>query len=504
MNLIDESFEPKKPDNSKKTAKIILIVISILVVAIIAIVIAIAYIQNSTLKLYVNGAINEKVKEMMVIEENGDIYFPIKDIAPYLGYESYNGEYTDKSESTSKCYVQSEEEIANFSLNSNKVYKLKTTNNTANYDYFYADKPVKAINGKLYATTDAIEEAFNISFTYDKEKRRIYIYTMPFLIDSYTTKVLDYGYEKISEEFTNKKTVLNNMLVVIRNQNSSYAVIDTAGNTIIEPKYDYIEYLPNSGDFLVKSNNKVGIISSNRQTKVQILYDSLELIDKDTGLYLAKRDNKYGVIDSRGNIKIYIEYDQIGIDNTRFEQNDIKNKYLLDNGMIPARKDKMWGAFDKNGKTVLEFEYDGFGYIASSNKDAINLLMIPDYNVMVASKNKKYLLISSTGEELCYAMLDEIYMSINSGKKHYYMNYNNVTVDVEDFLDQRKVKPVNKNSSDNEDDNMNDDENDDKQNQSVENNVNQNSTSQENEDENNEQIDGTDEEQEMSPEEIVE
>lgn len=491
MNLIDESFEPKKIDNSKNTTKIILIIMSILIVAIIGIVIAIAYIQNSTLKLYVDGALNDKVKEMMVIEENGDIYFPIKEIAPYLGYESYNGEYTDKSESTSKCYVQSKEEIANFSLNSNKVYKLKTSNNTANYDYFYSNKPVKAINGKLYATTDAIEEAFNISFTYDKEKRRVYIYTMSFLVNSYSNRVLDYGYEKISEEFTNKKTVLDNMLVVIKNQNSSYAVIDTAGNVIIEPKYDYIEYLPNSGDFLVKSNNKVGIISANKQTKVQILYDSLELIDKDTGLYLAKKDNRYGVIDSKGNIKIYIEYDQIGIDNTRFEQNDIKNKYLLDNGMIPVRKDKMWGAFDKNGKTVLEFEYDGFGYIASSNRDAINLLMIPEYNVMVASKNKKYLLISPTGEELCYAMLDSIYMTINSGKKYYNMNYNNEIFDVEDFLDERKIKPVNKKSSDEEEENNEEKEN--KQNESIDNKINKNITSQETEENvNNENDDNND------------
>lgn len=454
MNLIDESFESKKTDNSKKIARIILVVMAILVIAIIAIFIAIIYIQDNTLKLYINGVTNETVKSMMVVESDGNIYFPIKEIAPYLGYESFSGEYTDKSEDASKCYIQSDDEIANFALNSNKIYKLSISDSTANYDYFYSSKPVKAMNGKLYASIDAIEEAFNISFTYDSEKQRVYIYTMPYLIDAYASKVLDYGYEAISENFTNKKTVLSDMLVVTKNENKTYAVIDVTGNTIIEPKYDYIEYLPNSGDFLVKSNNKVGIISSNRETKVQILYDSLELIDKDTGLYLAKRDNKYGVIDSRGNIIIYIEYDQIGIDITSFEQNDIKNKYLLDNGMIPVRRDKLWGAFDKNGKTILEFEYDSFGYIASSNKDAINLLMIPDYNVMVACKNKKYTLINSEGIELCYPVLDDVYMVISSGKKYYYMNYNNVTgVSVTDFLDQQGVKST-KNNNTSEEENI--------------------------------------------------
>lgn len=442
MNLIDESFETKKTDNSKKLAKIILAIIIVLVIAIIGIFIALVYIEESTLKLYLNGSVNEKVKEMMIIESDGTVYFPIKDVAAYLGYESYNGEYTDKSEDASKCYIQNDDEIANFALNSNKIYKLTISDDDANYEYYYSNKPVKAMNGKLYATSDTIENAFNISFTYNADKQRVYIYTMPYLIESYTAKVLDYGYEAISDEFTSKKTILNDMLVVTKNK--SYGVIDSKGNTIIEPKYDYIGYLPNSGDFLVKSNNKVGIISAKKETRIQILYDSLELIDSDSGLYLAKKDNKYGVIDSKGNIKIYIEYDQIGIDNTQFEQNNIKNKYLLDNGMIPVRKDKYWGAFNKNGNQILEFKYDSFGYITSSNKDAINLLLIPDYNILIACQNKKYALINSAGEEKVGPILDDVYITINSGKKYYYMNVNDQTLNVEEWLDSVGVKPKSK------------------------------------------------------------
>lgn len=440
MNLIDESFDTKKKDNSKKTAKIILIIISILLIAIIAIFCAILYIQDSTLKLYVNGSASEKVKNMMVVENDGTVYFPIKEVAAYLGYESFNGEYTDKSEDASKCYIQCDDEVANFTLNSNKIYKLTTSDNSANYDYVYASKPVKAINGKLYVTSDGMEKAFNVSFTYNTERNRVHIYTMPYLSDSYASKVLDYGYEKISENFANKKTILNDMLVVTKNEDKIYAVIDVKGNTIIEPKYDYIEYLPNTGDFLVESNKKVGIISAKKETKVQLLYDSLELIDSDTGLYLAKRDKKCGIIDSKGNIKIYIEYDEIGIDNTKFTQNNIKNKYLLDNGMIPARKDKLWGAFDKNGKEIVPFEYDSFGYIATSNKDAINLLIIPEYNMLVAQKNKKYTLINSSGETVVQPVIDDVYMTINSGKKYYYMNVNNQTINIEEWLDSVGVK----------------------------------------------------------------
>lgn len=450
MNLIDEELQPKKKDNSKKMARIILIIISILIIAIIGIVMAIAYIQEKTLKLYVNGSINEKVKQMMVIEDDGTIYFPIKDIASYLGYQSFNGEYTDKSEDQSKCYVQDDNEVANFALNSNKIYKLTLENSDGNYDYYYSKKPVRAINGKLYATSDAIENAFNVSFSYNADNQRAYIYTMPYLIQSYSSKVLDYGYEEISDNYNNKKTILNDMLVVTKDQGKIYAVIDIKGNAVIEPKFDNIEYLPNSGDFLVQSNNKVGIISAKKETKIQLLYDSLELIDSDTGLYLAKKDNKYGVIDSKGNIKIYIEYDQIGIDNTKFEQNNIKNKYLLDNGMILARKDKLWGAFDKNGKQVLDFGFDSFGYVATSNKDAINLLLIPDYNILVACQNKKYALINSAGEMIIRPVLDDAYMTINSGKKYYYMNANDRKINITEFLDEQGPSNNSGNNSTNE------------------------------------------------------
>lgn len=465
MNLIDESFEPTKKDNSKKIARIILIIISILIIAIIAIFAALVYIQDNTLKLYVDGNVNEKVKEMMVVEDDGTIYFPIKDVASYLGYQSYNGEYTDKSEEASKCYIENDNEIANFTLNSNKIYKLTLSNNDANYDYYYAKKPVKAINGKLYVTSDALENAFNVSFTYNGDKKRVYIYTMPYLISSYESRVLDYGYEKISDNYTNEKSILDGMLIVTKNQDKTYAVIDTKGNAIIEPKYDNIEYLPNSGDFLVQSNNKVGIISAKKETKIQLLYDSLELVDSDSGLYIAKRDNKYGVIDSKGNIKVYIEYDEIGIDNSKFEQNNIKNKYLLDNGMIPARKDKYWGAFDKNGKVVLDFEYDSFGYIASSNKDAINLLLIPNYNMMVVCQNKKYALVNSAGKIIIQPILDDVYMTINSGKKYYYMNFNDKKINIEEFLDQQGPNS-----------NKNNDENSTTTNTATENSVTENST----------------------------
>ena len=106
MNLIDESVDYKKKDNSKKIARIILIFIALIIIAIISVLGVLMYIKNKELKLYIDGNVNDKVKNMMEVDDDGTVYFPVKDIASYLGYQSYNGEYTDKSEDANKCYVQ--------------------------------------------------------------------------------------------------------------------------------------------------------------------------------------------------------------------------------------------------------------------------------------------------------------------------------------------------------------------------------------------------------------
>ena len=95
--------------------------------------------------------------------------------------------------------------------------------------------------------------------------------------------------------------------------------------------------------------------------------------------------------------------------------------------------------YNKNGKLVVNIEYDSFGYIASSNKDAMNLLVIPNYDVIVTCSNKKYGLINSSGRVLIGTLTDDIYLTIESGENHYYMTYNNNKLDVEEYLDSQGI-----------------------------------------------------------------
>lgn len=444
MNLIEESFQNKEEKKRKRVSKIILVAIILIVIIIIAIVAYLMYVQSQVLKLTIDAKANDKLKELLVFEDDGTIYAPIKEIASYFGYTSYNGEYSEKSEIQNKCYVQNENEVANFELGQNKIYKLDLTKgDESNYEYCYIKTPVKAIGGVLYVSSEGLEKAFNISFDYDSENNKITILTMPYLYDYYKNQILDYNYDELDKEFVNQKTLLNDQLVVSKNKECG--VIDIKGNVILEPKYDSITYLVNTEDFLVKTNNKVGILSSNGTTKVKIVYDSIELMDSDAGLYVAEKDGRFGVIDIKGNVKIDMQNDEIGYDISDFTRNNIKNKYILAENLIPVRKDEYWALYDKNGKQLTDYKYDTLGYTAASNRDAVNLLVIPNYNVLVVCKDKKYTLLNASGVELFGNVADDIYMTITretNGEeiRHYYITVNDQIMDAEEYLERTNVK----------------------------------------------------------------
>ena len=433
MKLIDEGFENKK-DKTRTKVTIVTILIFLVITIIIGILVAMSQMKEEGLKLLIDGSYNPKALQEIFFKD-GKIYVKIRGIAEYLGFESYNGEYNNKSEELSKCYIEGENEVVNFELNARKIYKINLENDS--YNYFYLDEPIIAKDGALYTTAEGITEAFNVSIIYDEQAQVIEIFTLPYLIRAYTNKILEYGYTQMSEEFEDTKAILQSMAIV---KKTNYGVIDIqTGDVIIEPKYDSIKYMPTTGEFLIESNDKVGVIDKNKSMKVQLLYDSLELMDSDSGLYVARKDNKYGVIDLKGNIKIHIEYDKIGIDATKFEDNGIKNGYILVDNLIPVCKDNLWGMYDKTGKLVVDIEYTNFGYTAKTNKDAINLLVIPNYDVIIAEKDRKYLMLNAYGQKVLKVLVDDIYMAIESGENRYYIIANDKKRDAEKYLDSQGI-----------------------------------------------------------------
>lgn len=218
------SGSSKEQTDVKKWMKIIGVVLGLLLIVVVALIALMYYIQTTELKVNIDGKSNTKLKSVLIFEQ-GKLYVPIRAFASYVGYESNNAEYGNKyTEDKTKCYVESANEIASFSLGSNMIYKILATSKN-DYEYFEIDEPVKMINNQLCTTIEGAQIAFNISLAYNEKNNSVTIYTLPYLVNFYTTKFQNSGIADKDAEFSNQKAVLYNMLVV-KNTGGNYGVQD--------------------------------------------------------------------------------------------------------------------------------------------------------------------------------------------------------------------------------------------------------------------------------------
>ena len=438
MELYEEVDNKKK----SKLPMIIGISLTVLIILIIVIIGTIIYLKQSVMQITVNGQNKNEIEKLLYSPEddNTKLYVPIRAIAKYLNYNDFRGDYKIKSEDSTKCYVKNENEIAMFTKDSDTLVK---TRGDSDYEYVKLEEKVLEKDGELYTTPSGIEKAFNTLFEYNANKKNINIYTMDYLNQVYASKLkIDGETVKLSEEYSDQKAIFEGLIIVIKNNN--YGVIDAeSGNPILEFKYEDIKYLPATSDFLVKCNNKYGVIGKDTSIKVRTVYDEIKIMDNQNGLYLVKQNNLYGVIDTKGKTIISPEYKQIGIDISKFTQNGIENQYVLLNKIIPVKNNQdLWGMFDIKGQLVKDFIFTGIGCSSSNLSKIANAypaVVIPSYQVIIVEKDKHYNIITTSGEELIPTyVLETIYLKTNTetGENTFYMAYNNneKVMSVEEWL----------------------------------------------------------------------
>lgn len=453
MKLYDEEeFEIQK-ENRKKTKKFIIILIIILTILILLMLSLILYKKYNpdkiTTRVYGAQIINNLDISLDIHEnENGEteIYLPIKEIANYLGYKAYNGEYNKASEEKNKCYVIKEDcEVAMYSLKSKTIYKKDLQNNTKSYEYINIEKAVFENNGILYTSKEGIEKGFNVAIEYDSKKKTLDIYTIDYMIQKCKEKLVKneiVDYEIDEDNYQNYKAVFDNMLI-IKAEDGKYGVVNATDlSTILEAKYDGIKYIQHTTDFKIETNQKYGIITKNGKTKVSPNYEELSLIDENNNLYIIKKNNLFGVIDDNEKIIIYPENDEIGINIEEFSYNNIKNGYIILNKLIPVKREGKWAFYNINGKMITDgFIYDKIGCNVNKGNNIHSLLEIPDYNVIIVGSNENYTFMDETGnDQILPFVFNSIYMKISSGEISYWMEYNEKQYDVFKYLEKKGIK----------------------------------------------------------------
>lgn len=444
MGLVGNNSINIDKEKTKKIVKLSIILLVILLIINIGLIGAVYYANLKTLKLNINSAKKEKFKQdLFVFEEDGDIYVSIKNIATLVGYKAQNGGYKEYSEDSNKCYVENDNEVAEFELDSNIIYKY--AKNSRNEEIFEFKKAVRQINGELYASAECISIACNTRFKYSKDKNQIDIYTLDYYVNLYVNVFGDKSSLKDEKTatFTNKKAVLYDRMVVI-DKDGRYGVCDLTGKELIGTKYASIEFLEASKDFIVKTEEgKVGIVSYDATTKIKPEFDTIKEIDSKEGRYLVSTNEKQGIIDKDGKVIIYPEYDKIGLDDIQVFTKE-KNQYILLNTYIPVCKENKWGWFNIEGKSIVAPKYDELGcrnkYNSSITGDPV--LTIPEYNVVVVKKDDKYGLVTGQGAILLQPALQRVYSTTEDGKIKYYMLYNNQDIDIERHFTENGISKV--------------------------------------------------------------
>ncbi|MBO4292849.1 MAG: WG repeat-containing protein [Clostridia bacterium] len=445
MNIFDEELvKPKKENKSKKTTKILLVLIILVTIAIIVVMCLMAALKKNPLVVTLDEKNNAELKSILLIEDN-DVKIPIKEIAPLLGYDSFNGDYINKSEETDKCYVESKNEIVNFVANSNKIEKIDPQ--TMESSYYEIDEPVKSISGKLYISPKGMTKAFNVYYEYDEKKNKIIIQTMEYIIGLYNKKAIELGFKEISNDFNDAKASIDDIVITIDTK-GKYGIYDMDNKEeLLEAKYDKISYIPTSNEFLITSNGKMGIKDAKGKDVIKTKYQDIELISQSSKLYIIKQDDRYGIIDKNDNAVLPAVFDKIGIDLKNFDKNNLKNKYILLDYFIPVMRDNKWGLFDLTGKQLTKLSYDGFGCIISSGKNSKSTIVISDYDIIVAKKDKKYCLIDREGKELGNGVdFEAVFLEIEAGKTTYYVTRNEQTVDFEKIA-EKLLKKITSNTN---------------------------------------------------------
>ena len=484
MNLIDENEEKEQAESKQKLIKIIVFSIIFLVFVVVALLVFSNIKNKNTLKLKLNGK-NQTISSGLILMsdnsknvyiEDNHIYLSVRKLKELLGdVELYNDEYKNKGEDSTKCHVKVGNEYTSFISNSQEIYKAviyeepideqtdkdKTKSTSTNnkdktelvteYEYFTVEKPVKYVNGEIYASDDAIALGFNILLSYDQNNKTVNIYTLNSLETAANEKITtNTGVIGDDCNYSNKK-LLKYGLMLVKNSDGNLGIANYQTNKeIMTCSYSNLRFIESTKTVVVTSADtglqgvyKLDLENQSAATKIKPIYQTIRQIDEDLELYVVKTNNKYGIIKISGDkvdTVLQPEYEQIGLDDI-YENMD--NKYIIKGNKkyIPVKIDEKWGIVTADGSRAINTQYNGIGCTSGNAGNPVIILQSlvngadvfvcqkmkdPDPNDTKSQGTKYYKLVNAESQQEIGYDASEIYSKYEEGddgdnKTVYYM-----------------------------------------------------------------------------------
>jgi len=186
-------------------------------------------------------------------------------------------------------------------------------------------------------------------------------------------KILTLNGQEAKDQSIYSKTITEDKKYYITiDKNSTYKVMNTKDEVIIDNNFTYIEYL-RDGFFIVAKDGKNGIINSEGKTIADIEYNSIFKLNK-TEITQANvnatntailYDKKMNVVCSMQNANIITKDNYIQIENDverkyfDFDGKELQYKEIEPNNKLFATKTNgKWGFADSQGSIVIANEYD--------------------------------------------------------------------------------------------------------------------------------------------------
>jgi len=173
-----------------------------------------------------------------------------------------------------------------------------------------------------------------------------------------------------------------NSLAVYEGKNNKFGLIHINGSLITEPLYSVIYGESYSKNWLVKKENKYGVINSLGNIVIPIIHDKIEYVVNENNPVPVKNNNKFGYILNSKEIIPY-EYDEA---------------LPFKNGIARVKKDGKYHFINTKNKILCSFNHDGGGDCCMENNYFSN-------GRYIFKSNGKYGYINKRGK----VVIDPIY-----------------------------------------------------------------------------------------------